>query len=993
MRIPNQQPLVQPSGSARIAIVGAAPCRDEENLGALLTGISGKMLHGVLGQVGIPLNQCFVGNLSQRRPMNDFFDKFTWHDLQEDITTLRRDLEAFQPSIVLCLGNAPLHLFRHGNFDPGRHGHLFNWHSKIQLYRGTLFESSWIPGLKCVATYDFTQVSREFDLQAYSKFDITRLRDESFDPTLQLPERAIGIAGVHMPPEKAIEILKMMEQGTETISIDIEGYPGNITCIAFSRRPGNALVIPFAGIDGLSTWDEWTERALWAAVKSLIECPTAPKLAQNGFYDFFALAWTLGITVQNWAHDTILGWWELYPELKMGLATQASILTKEPYYKPDKDEGSLKFPSNEDFWRYNGIDAAVTLECHQKQLAIMTPAQRGHYQFNMEIAIPVLYIMLRGIRWDKKQARIQRKQALKEVFVLQAQIDAASNRTELLAALRDEPTLATLILRQLGGSNPMVKKVVTEIQYQPMRWNGKKWVKNGRLSDVTPPDAARSTEPPVAEQEWFRPKPRQVLRRTQFAPKTLNELNAHILGSNAKEWKRVRTLLKGIDPTDLAALGELSILLGLAVNASSTNAGGDAQDFVYTTCGLRRIFKDERTGRYSMESEADHRRRLKGQKVSNPAGKKPCTDQQSLDQLYARSQDVRVLWVLQQRRLKKVATDLQIEVDIDSRVRASVSLIKETGRMSEKKSPLNTGLNRQALNKDLRNVCIADPGCVFIQRDLSGADSWTVAAECAVDDDRTMLDDLLAGLKPAKILALLYVCGPSINLLDRDALKAKLAEEEPSFPPWLYAGAKACVHGSSYLMGHNTMIDTLLKGSMADLPLKLEDAKPLVLTKLQVETLQNLFFSRYPGLAKWHQREGWNLMIKGSVTMSTGHTRTVFGRKAEIKKGHLVPCHETLKAILSTKPQYYTTLGVKLALWNLWNDPQNRDATGALRIEPLVLVHDSILVQTRERDKDLARVKMREWFDNELDIANEKITIPADGSIATDWSMKNAETL
>jgi uracil-DNA glycosylase family 4 len=68
MRIPNQQPLVQPSGSARIAIVGAAPCRDEENLGALLTGISGKMLHGVLGQVGIPLNQCFVGNLSQRDP-------------------------------------------------------------------------------------------------------------------------------------------------------------------------------------------------------------------------------------------------------------------------------------------------------------------------------------------------------------------------------------------------------------------------------------------------------------------------------------------------------------------------------------------------------------------------------------------------------------------------------------------------------------------------------------------------------------------------------------------------------------------------------------------------------------------------------------------------------------------------------------------------------------------------------------------------------------
>jgi hypothetical protein len=91
------------------------------------------------------------------------------------------------------------------------------------------------------------------------------------------------------------------------------------------------------------------------------------------------------------------------------------------------------------------------------------------------------------------------------------------------------------------------------------------------------------------------------------------------------------------------------------------------------------------------------------------SSKKISTGQQALDLLYAYTRDERALWVLQQRRLRKVVSDLKGDLaDHDGRARSSVSFVKETGRMAEAEAPHGTGLgNRQALNKDLRRVVVA----------------------------------------------------------------------------------------------------------------------------------------------------------------------------------------------------------------------------------------------------------------------------------------------
>jgi hypothetical protein len=277
------------------------------------------------------------------------------------------------------------------------------------------------------------------------------------------------------------------------------------------------------------------------------------------------------------------------------------------------------------------------------------------------------------------------------------------------------------------------------------------------------------------------------------------------------------------------------------------------------------------------------------------------------------------------------------------------------------------------------------------QCDLEGADSWTVAAECAAFGDTTMLDDLKAGLKPAKVLCLLYLLGDQVNQWDRAKIKAKLKEVEQ--PEWLYPGAKSCVHGSSYGMGIPTMIQTVLKYSMADLPLDLGTAKPIVMETAQARKLQEAFFSRYPGVKLWHEKEKRDLLNKGFVLLPTGHLRRFYGRKAEWKKGVKTACHETLKEALASKPQYWTTRVLKLMVTRLWNDPENRTPEGDLFVWPLMVVHDSAVTQWKRERDEFARRKNREWFQNEVEISGARVVVPADGTVGLDWSMKGAEKL
>lgn len=333
--------------------------------------------------------------------------------------------------------------------------------------------------------------------------------------------------------------------------------------------------------------------------------------------------------------------------------------------------------------------------------------------------------------------------------------------------------------------------------------------------------------------------------------------------------------------------------------------------------------------------------------------------------------------VLLHRHLEGVRETLNITADADGRVRCGYSLEAETGRVKCYTSPTGSGANLQTIQKTLRPNYVADLGMEFFQCDLEGADGWTVACRCAALGDHALLNDYLAGMKPAKIIALLYVLGSEINQLDQESLKFAhdnifpiILEQEGK---WLYLGCKRVQHGSSYLMGIVTMVLNVLKDSYK------ESGKPIYLDHSAARTLQNYLFLRYRGLALWHTWAESKLVSDGKLTAASGHTRVFFGRRLgrDIK--------DTVKEFLAHEPQNNTTWATNLAMLNLWNDPENRRADGSLIIEPLHQVHDALCGQWPINRRDWACSKVRSYFRNKLTIAGREITIPFEGNYGPGW--------
>lgn len=365
--------------------------------------------------------------------------------------------------------------------------------------------------------------------------------------------------------------------------------------------------------------------------------------------------------------------------------------------------------------------------------------------------------------------------------------------------------------------------------------------------------------------------------------------------------------------------------------------------------------------------------------------------------------------VIRHRHLEGLLETLSIQSDPDGRVRCSYNVVgTETGRFSCKESPTGAGANMTTITKKLRSNYTADPDYDFFQCDLSGADGWTVAAHCARLGDRTMLDDYLYGLKPAKLIAGLHCFGGDFNGLDRDSLvywssKRPFGYISEAVGTGIYDCCKVVQHGSNYLMGIPTMQTNVMKKSFK------ESGTPIYMEHRDANALQSAYFTRYSGVKLWHTWAEAVLVSKGTLTSASGHTRVFFGRRFG------KDIHDTLKEFLSDEPQQNTTFATNLAMLKLWEDKENRVVhvdkkhftlttaagithywsgslesfrrmiPGTLLIEPLHQVHDALCGQFPKFLKDWAIQRIKSYFDNALTIAGREITIPFEMGIGPSW--------
>ena len=83
--------------------------------------------------------------------------------------------------------------------------------------------------------------------------------------------------------------------------------------------------------------------------------------------------------------------------------------------------------------------------------------------------------------------------------------------------------------------------------------------------------------------------------------------------------------------------------------------------------------------------------------------------------------------IIAARKAKQTRTFLQDQrVDADGRMRCSYRFTTESGRLASSKNPKMTGGNLQNIDRNLRHLFLPDPGCIFLEADLSQAESRVV---------------------------------------------------------------------------------------------------------------------------------------------------------------------------------------------------------------------------------------------------------------------------
>lgn len=424
-KVPNVQPKIH-NVPYKIAIIGEAPGNDEVQQGRPFVGYSGKDLDRFLSRFNILRDACFVGNICQHQPSSNRISHFDWSgpEIQGGLLKLKSDLQLFRPNIILLLGGSALHAFKSPNHVPGKRKKgkeiVFAYPNSISDWRGSFFESHMdapLPGVKCIASYHPAACMRQYEWTPLLMMDISRCMQDATFADIRVPQRRLQ---VELSFERIIYNLDQIIQHKPKVGTDIEGYWNAWSCISFAPQPSEAFIVPFTHMDGTSLWsvDEEVE-IVWRVAKILSD-PTIEKVWQNGLYDRFCTQYGYSIVVRGRSSDIMLKHWEIYCELEKALGVQCSIHTREPFYKSDR-----KTNSREIFWQYCCKDSAVTIEIDAKieKYSTFTQAARQHYEFNLVLLNPLLYMELRGIKYSKEAAAKRLEEVEQTIYELQYKLD------------------------------------------------------------------------------------------------------------------------------------------------------------------------------------------------------------------------------------------------------------------------------------------------------------------------------------------------------------------------------------------------------------------------------------------------------------------------------------------------------------------------------------------------------------------------------------------
>jgi len=420
-----------PPVPSKIVIVGEAWGEQEELQGRPFVGASGRLLTYLLRQAGIVREHCYITNTVNKRPPNNKYHLFSDEEIRKGVEELKRDLEEWKPNVVIALGNHALE--------------KLTGLSGILSYRGYVFESTLVRGLKVVPTIHPAMLLRgQTGCNPVVVADLRKAKRESEFPEIRIPQRNIQIV---KDPALAVALLESVTDIDSPVACDIEtpkeAGRNWLRAYGIATSPKDAFVLTESVLKVPSVL-----RALGRFSRS-----STKKIFHNANFDVFILAYYYKIVTKN-VEDTMIAQHVCYPSLPSilkpkSLSFCASVYTDEPYWKGDMEQ---------DLYIYNGKDCCVTYEVwNALQKELDSWGVREVYEKDMELMEPLLTMKMKGLRVDLDALERLKK---RNEFVI-----------ERLEFVRD---------KTIGDVNVLSPKQMSELLYK--RWKFPPVMKDGRVT-------------------------------------------------------------------------------------------------------------------------------------------------------------------------------------------------------------------------------------------------------------------------------------------------------------------------------------------------------------------------------------------------------------------------------------------------------------------------------------------------------------------------------
>lgn len=438
--------IVKPDGpiDARILLLGEAPGREEDLVGRPFIGASGRLLSQLLKQTGIKRESCILANVIPLRPPDNKLSRLeetglTLERCKKDIVKYLIELKrgGFL-NVIIPLGAIALETLM------GK--------TSVSKWRGSILESTTVPGLKVVPTFHPAYLMRSIMDTPLVIVDFKKALLESKSPFLQKEKKVIL---TRLPFERIMEELSSLEK-EPFLSLDIETVQktGIIKCVQLASSSKKALVIPICN-DG-PYWTLEEEVLIWEALKKLLSSPTIRKIIQNEHFEKTLLYPYVG-EIAPMMMDTMIGHHLCYPELKKNLALLTSLYTNEPFYKDDAKDA---FYQEDALWEYGGKDALVTFEVAFKLRGELR--ELGMETFLSEYQQPFSHLMWKasmiGIKVDVGKVREHRRiaegklaEARSELFKIAGKVINVNSPKQVARFVYDDLKLPKRFSRATGG--------------------------------------------------------------------------------------------------------------------------------------------------------------------------------------------------------------------------------------------------------------------------------------------------------------------------------------------------------------------------------------------------------------------------------------------------------------------------------------------------------------------------------------------------------------